>query len=61
MEWQDWLVTGAACLAAVIVFWKTIGSWKDSRPGTPASPHCDGCAIVEAAQKAPPPKRSVGP
>jgi len=47
MTWQDWLVTGVAAVAAVIVFWKTIGSWKDSKPGTSGAPHCDSCAVAD--------------
>ncbi len=54
MGWQDWLVTGVAVVAAAIVFWRTLGSWKDSKPGGAGAPHCDGCAIAEAAKTLPP-------
>jgi hypothetical protein len=47
MGWQDWLVTGVAGVAGAIVLWKTLGSWKDSRPGSKATPACDTCAVVE--------------
>lgn len=55
-NWQDWLVTAVAVLAAVLVVWRTLGSWKDSKPGGAGAPHCDGCAIAEAANK-----KSQGP
>lgn len=53
ISWQDWFVTGVAGVAAVLVVWRTLGSWKDSRPGSKNSPHCDGCAIAEAAKETP--------
>jgi len=51
MAWQDWLVTGVAVMAAVIVFLKTVGSWKDSKPGGAGTPHCDSCAVAEIAKE----------
>ncbi len=63
-NWQDWLVTAIAGVAAVLVVWRTLGSWKDSKPGGAGAPHCDGCAIAEAAKdqtKSPEVRRSVGP
>jgi hypothetical protein len=49
--WQDWLVTAIAAVAAVLVVWRTLGSWKDSKPSAVGTPHCDGCAIAEAAKE----------
>ena len=66
-NWQDWFVTGIAAIAAALVVWRTLGSWQDSKPSSPNAPHCDGCAIAEAAKDndAPPPRpqvrRSAGP
>ena len=48
--WQDIVVTVVAAAGAFIVVWRTFGSWKDSRPGGAASPHCDGCALTKAAE-----------
>jgi hypothetical protein len=53
--WQDWLVTAIAAWAGLVVLSRTLGSWKDSKPEG-ASPHCDGCAVSDAA-KTPPPKQ----
>jgi hypothetical protein len=50
-SWQDWLVTAIAGVAGVLVVWRTLGSWKDSKPGSKASPHCDNCAVADLAQK----------
>ena len=47
---QDWLVTAIAAVAAVLVVWRTLGAWKDSKPSSAGTPHCDGCAIAEAAK-----------
>ena len=48
--WQDWLVTAVAAVAAVLVVWRTLGSWKDSKPGSKNAPACDGCAVAEIAK-----------
>lgn len=48
--WQDILVTVVAACGAVIVLWRTLGSWKDSKPGSAGSPHCDGCALTDAVK-----------
>ncbi len=61
MGWQDWLVTGVAALAAAVVFWRTIGSWKDSKPGSPNAPGCDGCAVADLAKEGPQVRKSAGP
>ncbi len=50
MGWQDWLVSAVAAVAAAIVFWRTLGSWRDSKPGSPNDPACDGCAVAEMAK-----------
>jgi len=50
-NWQDWLVTGIAAVAGVLVIWRTFGSWKDSKPGSKNAPHCDGCAVAEIAKE----------
>lgn len=49
-SWQDWLVTAIAAVAAVLVVWRTLGAWKDSKPGSKNAPACDTCAIAEAAK-----------
>ena len=58
-NWQDWLVTGVATIAAVLVVWRTLGSWKDSKPGSKNAPACDGCAVADLAREQT--KKSVGP
>lgn len=56
-DWQDIVVTLVAAAGAFIVFWRTFGSWKDSKPGGAGSPHCEGCALTEPVnQKSPGPK-----
>lgn len=50
-NWQDWLVTAIAAVAAVLVVWRTLGSWKDSKPGSKNTPACDGCAVAELANQ----------
>ena len=50
-NWQDWLVTAIAAVAAVLVVVRTLGAWKDSKPSAAGTPHCDGCAIAEAAKE----------
>ena len=50
-NWQDWLVTIIAAVAAVLVVWRTLGSWKDSKPGGANAPHCDGCAVADLAKE----------
>lgn len=64
-SWQDWLVTAVAAAAATLVVWRTLGSWKDSKPGSPGAPQCDGCAIAEAVKdtedRGPQVRRSAGP
>jgi hypothetical protein len=56
-DWQDIVVTVVAAVGAFIVFWRTFGSWRGSKPGSAASPRCDGCALTEAVKpKAPGPK-----
>ena len=49
--WQDLLVTAVAGIAAVLVVWRTLGSWKDSKPGSKNAPHCDGCAVADLANQ----------
>ena len=49
--WQDWLVTGVAAVAAALVVWRTLGSWKDSKPGSKKAPGCDNCAVAELAKE----------
>ncbi len=51
--WQDIVVTVVAAVGAFLVFWRTFGSWKDSKPGGAASPHCDGCALTEIVNQKP--------
>jgi hypothetical protein len=46
--WQDWLVTGIAAVAGVLVVWRTLGSWRDSKPSSKNTPHCDNCAVADA-------------
>ena len=53
-DWQDIVVTVVAAVGAFIVFWRTFGSWRNSKPGSAASPHCDGCALTEAVNQKPP-------
>jgi hypothetical protein len=55
--WQDIVVTVVAAAGAFIVFWRTFGSWKDSKPGGAGSPHCDGCALTDAVRR---PERAAG-
>ena len=50
-SWQDWLVTVVAAVAAALVVWRTLGSWKDSKPGSKNTPACDGCAVAELAKE----------
>ncbi len=50
-NWQDWLVTAIAAVAAVLVVVRTLGAWKDSKPGGANAPHCDGFANAEAAKE----------
>ena len=49
--WQDWLVTAIAAVAAVLVVWRTLGAWKDSKPGSKNAPACDNCAVAELANQ----------
>jgi len=64
-NWQDWLVTAVAVLAGVLVVWRTLGSWRDSKPGSPNAPGCDNCAVADLAKdtadRSPKVRRSVGP
>jgi len=50
-NWQDWLVTAIAAVAAVLVVVRTLGAWKDSKPGSKNAPACDGCAVAELAKE----------
>jgi hypothetical protein len=50
-SWQDWLVTAIAAVAAVLVVWRTLGSWKDSRPSAKNAPACDHCAVADLAKE----------
>ena len=50
-SWQDWLVTAIAALAGVLVVWRTLGAWKDSRPGSKNAPGCDSCAVAELSSQ----------
>lgn len=50
-NWQDWLVTAVAAVAAVLVVVRTLGAWKDSKPSSKGTPACDNCAIAEAARE----------
>ena len=50
-NWQDWLVTAIAAVAAVLVVVRTLGAWKDSKPGSKNPPACDGCAVAELAKE----------
>lgn len=48
--WQDGLVTLIALGAAVLVVVRTLGNWKDSKPGGSA-PGCDHCAVKNEAMR----------
>ena len=50
-SWQDWLVTAIAAIAAVLVVWRTLGSWRDSKPGSKNAPGCDTCAVADVARE----------
>jgi hypothetical protein len=50
-NWQDWLVTAVAGVAGLLVLQRTLGAWKDSKPGSASSPACDGCALADAVHR----------
>jgi hypothetical protein len=49
--WQDVVVTIVAGIGAVIVFWRTFGAWKDSKPGASGTPGCDHCVVADLARE----------
>lgn len=49
-HWQDVLVTVIAAAAAVTVVWRTLGTFRDARPGGGA-PGCDHCVIRQELTK----------
>jgi len=51
VTWQDLIVGAVAFIAGAVVLMRTVGSWKDSKPGAPGDPHCDSCAIAVESKK----------
>jgi hypothetical protein len=49
--WQDIVVAIVALGAAVLVIWRTLGAWADSKPGAGTTPGCDHCAVGEEFRK----------